>query len=177
MKAKFQSKIIPLNEFFIVKIPDETSLLLPTRGFVLAKISVLNQSMILPIEPDGFGSHWFDCRQLFQTNEEMINDESLFDKIFEFQLDSDVTWYPPELSEDFIKALENHDLLPLWEKITVKAKWEWHRWVKSAQQAKTREARIKAGCDKLSKGLKRPCCYDHTSSSVPEVSKSGKLIV
>jgi uncharacterized protein YdeI (YjbR/CyaY-like superfamily) len=46
-----------------------------------------------------------------------------------------------------------------WDDITPLARNEWICWVTSAKQLKTRERRIAVGLDKLSKGMRRPCCW------------------
>lgn len=47
----------------------------------------------------------------------------------------------------------------LWEVVTPMARREWVRWIASAKQAQTRQKRIEVGIDKLSKGMRRPCCF------------------
>jgi len=47
----------------------------------------------------------------------------------------------------------------LWNEITPLARREWVRWVTSAKQEVTRAKRIEVGMDKLSKGMRRPCCF------------------
>ena len=47
----------------------------------------------------------------------------------------------------------------LWEVVTPMARREWVRWIASAKQEETRMRRIEVGIDKLSKGMRRPCCF------------------
>lgn len=47
----------------------------------------------------------------------------------------------------------------LWPEITPMARREWVRWIASAKQEETRARRIEVGIDKLSKGMRRPCCF------------------
>lgn len=47
----------------------------------------------------------------------------------------------------------------LFEKVTPNARREWVRWIASAKQEETRQRRIEVGIDKLSKGMRRPCCF------------------
>jgi hypothetical protein len=47
----------------------------------------------------------------------------------------------------------------LWAEITPMARREWVRWIASAKQAETRARRIEVGLDKLTKGMRRPCCF------------------
>lgn len=61
---------------------------------------------------------------------------------------------------DFRDALERAEKVKaLFEQVTPNARREWVRWVASAKQEKTREKRIQVGIDKLSKGMRRPCCF------------------
>ena len=61
---------------------------------------------------------------------------------------------------DFRDALEGAgEVKALFEDVTPNARREWVRWVASAKQEKTREKRIEVGLDKLSKGMRRPCCF------------------
>lgn len=47
----------------------------------------------------------------------------------------------------------------LWQEITPMARREWVRWIASAKQEATRVKRIEVGLDKMSKGMRRPCCF------------------
>jgi Bacteriocin-protection, YdeI or OmpD-Associated/Domain of unknown function (DUF1905) len=61
---------------------------------------------------------------------------------------------------DFQEALERAGKArALFEQVTANARREWVRWIASAKQEKTREKRIEVGIDKLSKGMRRPCCF------------------
>lgn len=62
--------------------------------------------------------------------------------------------------EDWSEALRaSPKALSLYEVVTPMARREWVRWVASAKLGETRERRIEVGIDKLSKGMKRPCCF------------------
>ena len=56
------------------------------------------------------------------------------------------------------------------------ARWEWVRWVGATKNPQTRERRVEVSIDKLRNGKRRPCCFDLSSCTDPELSKSGKLI-
>ena len=47
----------------------------------------------------------------------------------------------------------------LWKVVTPMARREWVRWIASAKQEETRVRRIEVGIDKLTKGMRRPCCF------------------
>jgi hypothetical protein len=61
---------------------------------------------------------------------------------------------------DFRTALEQAAKAnTLFEEVTPNARREWVRWISSAKQEKTRQKRIEVGIDKLSEGMRRPCCF------------------
>lgn len=171
MKATFFAKSVMIGAYSIVYVPKDLSLSFSSRGLVFGRIATSYDSIILPLEPDGLGGHWFDASILLSTELRNINNEGL-----EIEMDTDVEWPSPEIPEDLLRELQSNNLLAVWDSLTVKAKWEWLRWVRSTPQVQTRIKRVRTACDKLGKGMRRPCCYDQTKCSVPELSKNGKLI-
>lgn len=49
--------------------------------------------------------------------------------------------------------------LTTWRDITPLARNEWICWISAAKKAETREKRIRWGCENLSEGKRRPCCW------------------
>ncbi len=47
----------------------------------------------------------------------------------------------------------------IWEDITPLARNEWICWVTSAKKLETRKIRIEKAFSKLTKGMRRPCCW------------------
>jgi uncharacterized protein YdeI (YjbR/CyaY-like superfamily) len=65
-----------------------------------------------------------------------------------------------ELPADLAEALKSHpDALATWSDITPLARNEWICWVESAKKLETRRKRIDWGCESLSEGKRRPCCW------------------
>ncbi|WP_459848911.1 YdeI/OmpD-associated family protein [Fusibacter bizertensis] len=62
-----------------------------------------------------------------------------------------------------------------WDGLTVKARWEWVRWIQFTKNPDTRSRRIEVTFSKLKAGKKRPCCFDLTRCTVTEVSNNGIL--
>ncbi len=61
---------------------------------------------------------------------------------------------------DLQKALNSAPkALMLWGDITPLARNEWICWITSAKKLDTRAHRIEVGIDKLSSGMRRPCCW------------------
>ncbi len=64
------------------------------------------------------------------------------------------------LPSDFRTAIESSaSVKSLWAAITPLARNEWICWVTSAKKAETRKRRIEVGLDKMSGGMRRPCCW------------------
>ena len=63
---------------------------------------------------------------------------------------------PPDLEEALKR---NPPALATWDDITPLARNEWICWVESAKKIETRRKRIDWGCENLSEGKRRPCCW------------------
>ena len=64
------------------------------------------------------------------------------------------------LPPDFRKAIAASAVAKgLWADIAPLARNEWICWVTSAKKDETRVRRIEVGIDKMSKGMRRPCCW------------------
>ena len=86
----------------------------------------------------------------------------------------EVTEENPEVVETPVE--ENPQVHKLWMDITPMARWDWIRWIRSTKQVETRRRRIEVACSKLKKGERRPCCFNRTVCTDPEVSNNGVLL-
>lgn len=169
---KFKADLIEIANKKIVHIPVEFSQALPSRGLVMAKVLIDGIDAVLPIEPDGKGSHWFEL------NDNLLNEiDAKVGDCFDVDLEPVKEWPEPDMPEDIMSGLEAEGLLEFWKSITTKAKWEWLRWIRSTNNPDTRAKRIEVAGSKMKAGDKRPCCFNASSCTVPEVSKSGVLNV
>ncbi len=66
---------------------------------------------------------------------------------------------PHQLPADFGAAIASDAARGVWADITPLARNEWICWVTSAKKEETRKRRIVVGLDKMSKGMRRPCCW------------------
>jgi len=163
---KMTIQILYINNHKIIRIPKAYESSFSTRGMTMIKIKVNQETYNLPLEPDGYGCHWFEWPDDLET----------FDEV-SFEFEESKEWYQPDLAEDILSQLINHSLINQWEYLTVKAKWSWIRWVNFTENKETRIKRINTMMDMLSHNKKRPCCFDHSRSTVNQVSKSGKLLI
>jgi uncharacterized protein YdeI (YjbR/CyaY-like superfamily) len=64
------------------------------------------------------------------------------------------------LPDDFKEALKRQpEALATWDDITPLARNEWICWIESARKPETRRKRINWGCENLTAGKRRPCCW------------------
>ena len=55
------------------------------------------------------------------------------------------------------------------------ARWEWVRWVNATANPATRRRRVEVSISKMEHGKRRPCCFDLSACTDPELAKSGRL--
>lgn len=171
MCISFEAILTELKSRKIVKVPLNQSKELPSRGMVMGKITVNNIDFIVPLEPDGKGSHWFELSDTLCNELGVSVNQNL-----SFRISSVDEWEEPEIPEDLMNEIIRLGLLSQWEAVTTKAKWDWLRWIRSTNNSSTRAKRIQVACSKLEKGDKRPCCFDRSRCTIMDVSKSGILL-
>ena len=167
MNIQFEGQIQLVAGYRIVRLPNKASIQLPSRGMVMAQVHAGSQSVIAPLEPDGKGGHWL---QLTKEIEGKPGDTVSYAVI----LIKD--WPKPNLPQDMLEGITAAGLLDVWDDLTVKAQWEWLRWMRATNNPATRKKRILVACSKLQAGERRPCCFNSASCTVMEVSKSGVLM-
>ena len=169
-KIIFENIIVEINNHQIIKLPKEISDHFPSRGMVMIE-GTLNQVVFqAALEPDGLGSHWFE------VDEKLIGDAALSTgNLVKLEISVLDNWYEPVVPKDLEVALKASKLFDLWDGLTVKARWEWVRWIQFTKNPDTRKRRIEVTCSKLEAGKKRPCCFDLTRCTVTEVSNNGVL--
>ena len=177
-KIKFETKLFKIKDWTILRLPEEASAKLPSRGMTMVKGTINGAPFIAMLEPDGRympgigSSHWF-------RPEEKLLDEAhakAGDKI-SFELEPTKEWIEPDVPEDIVKVLKSSPKAKaLWTDITPLARWDWIRWVRAVKTEKTRRKHIEVMLDKLNKGMRRPCCFNRNLCSEPYVSKNWVLL-
>ena len=87
-------------------------------------------------------------------------------------------WPEPSVPPDLAIALDSapEKIQDLWRDITPMARWEWVRWVNATKNPDTRARRVDVSISKMHNGKRRPCCFDLSSCTDPDLSKSGRLL-
>ncbi len=171
MSISFEAVILNIASRKVIRIPLNSSEKLPSRGMVMIEGTIKEVAFIAPLEPDGKGSHWLEVSDLPIEEAELMTGETV-----SMQIEPVNDWVEPEIPKDIMDAVIEVGLLNQWNSLTVKARWEWLRWIRSTKNPATRSKRIEVSCSKLQKGDKRPCCFDGTRCTITEVSKSGVLL-
>lgn len=171
MTMTFEATVQQIGERLIVRLPGDVSAGLSSRGQVAAEVVLNGHAFTTVIEPDGRRGHWIPLDDLAETL-------SLTEGTHvEVELTPTKAWPEPELPDDFAAALADApEIQDAWADITPMARWEWVRWINATANPSTRERRIEVSIDKLRKGSRRPCCFDLSACTDPELSRSGKLI-
>ena len=160
-----------IGERTIVRLPQAASDELPSRGQVAARVHINGHEVTRVLEPDGRRGHWLPLDSVRETLALDDGDD------VNLTIVPIKEWPEPEVPDDLGAALADApDLTGTWADITPMARWEWVRWVAATRNPATRERRVEVSIDKLRSGKRRPCCFDLSSCTDPELAKSGKLI-
>lgn len=170
MSIFFEAALLEIHSLKIIKIPLSSSEKLPSRGMVMIQGTMNDVTFNVPLEPDGKGSHWFEVSDTLSKEAGVIVGQTL-----SFNIEPVNEWIEPEIPKDIMDAIVKTGLINQWNSITTKARWDWLRWIRSTNNPATRQKRIDVACSKLQKGDKRPCCFDRSRCTIPNVSKSGVL--
>ena len=174
----FTTKLFKINSWTILRLPEDASALLPTRGMTMVEGTINNVPFKTLLEPDGrYGpglkpSHWFaPSRKLLDDALTKAGDT------VQVSLTPTKEWIEPEVPTDLKKALESSPKAEaLWKDITPLARWDWIRWIRAVRTPETRQKHIEVMLDKLNRGMRRPCCFNRNLCSEPYVSKNWALL-
>ena len=174
----FETKLFKIHSWTILRLPEEASEKLPSRGMTMVAGTLNGVSFKTVLEPDGRyapgqkTSHWFSPdKKLLEEANAVVGD------MVQVSLEVTKEWIEPEVPEDVKKALSSSTKAEaLWKDITPMARWDWIRWVRAVKTKETREKHLDVMLDKLNKGMRRPCCFNRNLCSEPAVSHNWKLL-
>lgn len=171
-EIQFQTKLFTIGSWVILKLPDDASRQLPSRGQVMVKGAINGHPLHTALEPDGRGGHWLHVDKDMQKSAGVHAGDTVT-----LEIASTKEWPEPKIPSDWQAVLDaNSEVRARWTHITPMARWEWLRWIGSTKEPETRKRRIEASCSKLLAGERRPCCFNRNMCCVPDVSKSGVLL-
>jgi Bacteriocin-protection, YdeI or OmpD-Associated/Domain of unknown function (DUF1905) len=170
---RFDATLYTIDSSTLVRLPDDASRQLPSRGQVAVEGTLNGCEFETVIEPDGSSGHWMRIDSHLQHVAGVgAGDTTTID------IRPTKEWPEPSLPQDLEAALEAapQSIQALWREITPMARWEWVRWVNATRNPDTRRRRVDVTISKMSSGKRRPCCFDLSSCTDPSLSKSGRLL-
>ncbi len=164
--------LITVGSQTLVRLPKAASARLPSRGMTVVAGTINGVRFVIPLEPDGQGSHWFGLSKSMQKDIEAKPGDTIT-----LEMEPAKEWPEPQVPGDIKKGLaENPKVQRLWNDITPAARWDWIRWIRATNNPDTRQKRIVVACSKLKAGMRRPCCFNRNMCTEPSVSKNGVLL-
>lgn len=171
---RFNAQLITVNDWVIVRLPEDVSEKLSSRGQVAVQATVNDHALTLVLEPDGYWGHWFRMSDELQEITGLHTGDTASVSVTQIK-----TWPEPTLPPDIATAIKSAStkVKDKWHDITPMARWEWVRWVNSTAVDETRTVRIEKTISKLEGKHRRPCCFNLAACTEPAVAKSGRLAV
>lgn len=171
-RISFTAELSRIGDTVLVRMPEEASRRLPSRGQVAVHATVSGHAFDTVVEPDGRRGHWIRVDEDLQHAAGIGPGDTV-----EVALEPAAEWPEPEVPDDLTAALADAppQIRDVWEEITPMARWEWVRWVQATRNPATRERRVEVSIAKMENGKRRPCCFDLASCTDPELARSGKL--
>ncbi|TWS25218.1 DUF1905 domain-containing protein [Tsukamurella sputi] len=165
--VRFTAPAEARGERTLVRLPAEASAALPSRGQVAVVGRLNGADFRTVVEPDGRKGHWIalDDTPVTAGDEVALEIAPVRD------------WPEPEVPADLRAALDTApDTADVWTGITSMARWEWVRWIGATRSPATRAKRVEVTIDKMRGGKRRPCCFDLSSCTDPDLMRNGALI-
>src|SRR5262245_5400122 len=170
---RFTATLSTTDKSTILRLPPDASKKLPSRGQVAVQGTINGQEFRTVVEPDGDRGHWIKVDKKLQRAAQIKAGESA-------TLDIKPTkeWPEPHVPQDLDDALaaSPQKIQEMWNDITRMARWEWVRWVNATKNPVTRKRRVEVTISKMKSGKRRPCCFDLSACTDPDLSKNGRLL-
>ena len=170
---RFDATLYTVDERTILRLPQQASEILPSRGQVAVKGTINGHGFQTVLEPDGYFGHWMRIvEEQLQTAAIGAGDTATL------EIAALKDWPEPNVPQDLETALAAapQEIQDLWKDITPMARWEWVRWVNATNDSDTRKRRVEVSISKMESGKRRPCCFNLAACTDPDLSKNGRLL-
>jgi Domain of unknown function (DUF1905)/Bacteriocin-protection, YdeI or OmpD-Associated len=168
----FTAALSTIDTSTVVRLPETASKELPSRGQVAVHGTINGVEFQTVLEPDGNFGHWMRVGDRLRRAAGISPGDAA-------TIDIGVTeeWPEPAVPRDLEKALAAapQKIQSLWHEITPMARWEWVRWVNATKNPDTRRRRVEVSISKMQSGKRRPCCFNLSACTDPDLSKNGRL--
>jgi hypothetical protein len=172
-QLRFDAALSTIETSTVLRLPETASRDLPSRGQVAVRGTINGVGFQTVLEPDGNSGHWMRVDDALQQAAGVSAGDTA---TLEVQVTRD--WPEPSVPHDLAAALAAAPpkIQDLWDEITPMARWEWVRWVNATRNRDTRERRVDVSISKMNSGKRRPCCFNLSACTDPDLSKSGRLM-
>jgi hypothetical protein len=171
--VRFDATLSTIDTSTVLRLPEMASKSLPSRGQVAVRGTINGVEFQTVLEPDGNSGHWMRIDDALQHAAGVSAGDTA-------ALDIEVTrdWPEPSVPDDFAAAVAAapQKIQDLWNEITPMARWEWVRWVNATKNPDTRGRRVDVSISKMKSGKRRPCCFNLSACTDPDLSKNGRLL-
>jgi hypothetical protein len=170
---RFDATLSTIDTSTVVRLPETASKNLPSRGQVAVRGTINGVGFRTVLEPDGNSGHWMRIDDTLQRAAGINAGDTA-------TLSIEVTkdWPEPNVPQDLATALAAapQKIQDLWNETTPMARWEWVRWVNATKNPDTRSRRVDVSISKMNSGKRRPCCFNLSACTDPDLSKNGRLL-
>jgi hypothetical protein len=169
----FDATLSTIDASTVLRLPETVSKDLPSRGQVAVHGSINGVEFQTVLEPDGDFGHWMRVDDALQHAAGISAGDTA---TLDIELTKD--WPEPSVPQDLATALvaAPQKIQNLWHRITPMARWEWVRWINATRNPDTRRRRVEVSISKMNSGKRRPCCFNLSACTDPDLSKNGKLL-
>jgi uncharacterized protein YdeI (YjbR/CyaY-like superfamily) len=169
---QFVTTLYTVDKSTILRLPDEASEKLPSRGQVAVQATINGHDVQTVLEPDGSGGHWMRVDDELQQAAGISAGDTAT-----LEIEVAKEWPEPNVPRDLQTALAAapEKIQELWKQVTPMARWEWVRWVNATKNPDTRKRRVEVSISKMNSGKRRPCCFDLAACTDPQLSRNGRL--
>ena len=170
---RFDAPIRKIGRWTILRLPDDASAKLPSRGQVAVDGVMNGHRFRTVLEPDGRRGHWLKVdkklRQVLAVSE---------GDTVTVEVDPTKDWPEPGIPERFSDCSGRRG------RHFRRCGRTSHRWragngcagYSATKNPETRKRRVEVGISKLRSGKRRPCCFDLAACTDPDLSKNGRLV-
>ena len=170
---RFSAPLATIDSSTVLRLPGKASKNLPSRGQVAVRGTINGVEFQTVLEPDGNSGHWMRVDDTLRHAADLSAGDTA-------TLAIEVTkdWPEPNVPKDLAAALAAapQHIQDLWHETTPMARWEWVRWVNATKNPDTRSRRVEVSISKMNSGKRRPCCFNLSSCTDPDLSKNGRLL-
>ena len=170
---RFDATLSTIGTSTVLRLPETAGRHLPSRGQVAVHGTINGAEFQAVLEPDGNSGHWLKVDDTLQHAAGIGAGDTV---ALEIEMTKD--WPEPSVPPDLATALAAAPpkIQNLWNEITPMARWEWVRWVNATKNPDTRRRRVDVSISKMKSGKRRPCCFNLSTCTDPDLSKNGRLL-